>query len=211
MAFDRKAYMKEYNKNYRSADEYKIKQKAYMREYQSTNEYKESQKIYMKEYRSTDEYIENRREYRKTEKYKEYMRMYGKEYQKTNKFKEYQLEYQRKKYITDPSYKISRNLRLRLREALKGNCKIGSATEDLGCSIEELKFHLEKQFYNNPETNEEMNWENYGFYGWHIDHIIPLSSFDLTDRKQFIKACHYNNLQPLWAKENLSKGAKIGE
>jgi hypothetical protein len=54
-----------------------------------------------------------------------------------------------------------------------------------------------------------MSWGNYGFRGWHIDHIIPLASFDLTDREQFLKACHHTNLQPMWAKENLSKGSKL--
>ena len=54
-----------------------------------------------------------------------------------------------------------------------------------------------------------MNWKGWSVRGWHIDHIIPLVSFDLTDRKQFLKACHYTNLQPLWAEENLRKGAKI--
>ena len=54
-----------------------------------------------------------------------------------------------------------------------------------------------------------MSWDNYGRTGWHIDHIIPLSKFDLTDREQFLKACHYTNLQPLWAKDNLIKGNKF--
>ena len=79
---------------------------------------------------------------------------------------------------------------------------------DLGSSIEELKLYLEKQFYNHPTTNEIMSWDNYGFYGWHMDHIKPLSSFDLTNRDQFLKACCYINLQPLWAEDNLFKGNK---
>ena len=54
-----------------------------------------------------------------------------------------------------------------------------------------------------------MTWDNYGVYGWHIDHILPLSIFNLSDRTQLLKACHYTNLQPLWAEENLKRGAKI--
>jgi hypothetical protein len=70
----------------------------------------------------------------------------------------------------------------------------------LGCSIPELKTYLESKF------QEGMSWENWGIYGWHIDHIIPLDAFNLTNREEFLKACHYTNLQPLWAEENLKKG-----
>ncbi len=79
--------------------------------------------------------------------------------------------------------------------------KVGSAVRDLGCSVDKLKKHLESRF------RFGMTWENYGM--WHIDHIRPLASFDLTDRVQFLQACHYTNLQPLWAPENLGKGARV--
>ena len=71
----------------------------------------------------------------------------------------------------------------------------------LGCNLGDLKIHLEKQF---PEG---MTWENRHL--WHIDHIKPLSSFDLMEPEQAFEACNFKNLQPLWAHENLKKGAKI--
>jgi len=104
--------------------------------------------------------------------------------------------------------KIAKNLRNRLNSAINNGQKPGSSVKDLGCSIEELKQHLESQFYNRF-TGERMTWDNYGYYGWHIDHIKPLSSFDLADHKQFLEACHYTNLQPLWAEDNFEKNAKI--
>lgn len=111
--------------------------------------------------------------------------------------------YKQNKRRFDVSYKISVSLRSRLREAIYSNQKSGSAIRDLGCSVPELKVYLEKQF------KPGMTWSNWNFHGWHIDHITPLSAFDLSNREQFIRACHYTNLQPLWAKENLSKGKKI--
>lgn len=53
-----------------------------------------------------------------------------------------------------------------------------------------------------------MSWDNYGYRGWHIDHIKPCASFDLTDPNQREQCFHFSNLQPMWAKDNLSKGAK---
>jgi hypothetical protein len=108
---------------------------------------------------------------------------------------------QAKKIQQDIQLRIKHSLRNRTRLAIKNGQKAGSAVRDLGCSVEELKGHLEKKFRSG------MTWDNYG--EWHIDHIKPLSSFNLTDREQFLRACHYTNLQPLWAEENLSKGAKI--
>jgi len=104
---------------------------------------------------------------------------------------------------TNIQYKLSKALRSRLYKALQGNYKNGSAVRDLGCSIDELKMHLESKFQSG------MSWDNWSFDGWHIDHIKPLASFDLSDRAQLLLACHYTNLQPLWAIDNLSKGDSI--
>jgi hypothetical protein len=103
------------------------------------------------------------------------------------------------KLKTDINFKLADTLRSRLKHALKGNQKSGSAVKDLGCSIEELKKHLESQW------QPDMSWNNWTKNGWHIDHIKPLSRFNLSNRDEFLKACHYSNLQPLWASDNWSK------
>ena len=114
----------------------------------------------------------------------------------------YKREYQRKRSAADVEFKLKKVLRTRLYCALKRGQKTGSAVDDLGCSIGQLKCWLEYQF------QPEMTWDNYG--EWHIDHVIPLSSFDLTDRQQLLEACNWYNLQPLWAVDNLNKGMKKG-
>ena len=113
---------------------------------------------------------------------------------------DYQAKWQAKRRRTDLQYKLAHNLRKRLTKAIRNNYKAGSAVRDIGCSIVELGQHLEKQL------KPGMTWANWSPDGWHIDHIKALSKFDLTDREQFLKACHYTNLQPLWAKDNLAKG-----
>jgi hypothetical protein len=70
----------------------------------------------------------------------------------------------------------------------------------LGCTLAELRAHLEAQF------QPGMTWANYG--AWHVDHRRPLSSFDLSDPAQVVVACHHSNLQPLWAVDNIRKGAR---
>lgn len=124
-----------------------------------------------------------------------------------NKINHHKKLYKRKRR-QDPVIRFIDNLRSRLNKALSGNYKAGSAIKDLGCSIEQLKIHLESKFYTNPKTGEAMAWDNYGLKGWHIDHIKPLNSYDLTDPSQFKEACNYTNLQPLWALDNLVKSNK---
>lgn len=114
--------------------------------------------------------------------------------------REYHRKYFNKRMKEDINFRLAHNLRARLRRALKNNSKISSVIKDLGCTLDELKQYLESKFQSG------MTWDNYG--KWHIDHIIPLSSFDLNNPELFTKACHYLNLQPMWAKENQSKSNK---
>lgn len=73
----------------------------------------------------------------------------------------------------------------------------------IGCSIEELKAHLEAQF------QPGMTWENYGYWGWHVDHAHPIAAHDLTDPDQQRVAFHFTNLQPLWREDNQKKSARL--
>jgi hypothetical protein len=107
----------------------------------------------------------------------------------------------KKKRNTDVLYKLRVGIRTRVKQALMGNFKKGKTIELLGIDIIGLINYLESKF------TEGMTWENYGFYGWHIDHIIPLSS--AKSQEEFNLLCHYTNLQPLWSKDNLKKSNKI--
>jgi hypothetical protein len=98
---------------------------------------------------------------------------------------------------------LSLSLGSRIRTAIKKGKKCSRTMDLVGCSIEELRKHLELQF------QQGMNWYNHGIFGWHIDHILPCSSFDLNDPIQQKECFHYSNLQPLWAKDNMQKRAKL--
>jgi hypothetical protein len=119
----------------------------------------------------------------------------------------YILSYISQRRNSDPSFKLRMNLRHRVWTALQAN-KASKSTgiDDLvGCSLEKLVKHLEGQF------TDGMNWDNYGRDGWHIDHIRPCASFDLADPEQQRQCFHYTNLQPLWAADNIRKGAVWSE
>lgn len=118
----------------------------------------------------------------------------------------YFANYIEKRRKIDLNFKLTCNLRGRIYNALNGKGKSKRTLELLGCSVEFLKQHLESQF------KDGMSWDNWGtgnngkgMKEWHIDHIRPCASFDLSNPKQQEQCFHYSNLQPLWAKLNLIK------
>jgi hypothetical protein len=127
-----------------------------------------------------------------------------KEYYKKNKEATIKktTEYQNNRRKIDPQYRLCRNLRCRLYYALKNQkaSKSDHTLELLGCNVSFLRGYLEAKF------KEGMTWENYGT--WHVDHIKPCASFNLTEKEEQEKCFHYTNLQPLWALENIKKGDK---
>ena len=112
--------------------------------------------------------------------------------------------YTKKRMQNDHVFRLTHNLRSRFKQLLKTASHGGSNrfTGLIGCTTAQLKQHLEMQF------KRGMTWQNYGTY-WHVDHIIPCAAFDQLDMNQRKLCWHYTNLQPLKAKENLSKNKKI--
>lgn len=110
---------------------------------------------------------------------------------------------QNERYHSDPAYKLQKDMRNRLKSALKTQNarKDGKLWELLGCDASTLRRHIEQQF------TEGMTWENHG--DWHVDHKMPIALFDLHDPEQQRLCFHYSNLQPLWAKDNQSKGGRV--
>lgn len=106
-----------------------------------------------------------------------------------------------------PRAKLMKRVRERVKDILRRRSIIRTASTRalLGCTAVEACQHLERLF------QPGMSWENWGFGldKWHLDHRIPISSFDLADPEQLARACHYTNLQPLWQPENLAKGASL--
>jgi len=187
------------------------------REYRKENK----EKIAEQRKKSYEENKEERnqkcREY--YEENKEELRQKAKEYRENNpeKIKEYQgeykeanreeltkknMDYKRKRLAEDPLFKLIDGLRSRILLAIKSQAgeKAAKSMELLGCSVQHVRDHLESQF------TEGMTWENRG--EWHIDHILPCASFNLEDPQEQKKCFHWTNLQPLWALDNIRKGAK---
>jgi hypothetical protein len=185
-------------KAYLNSPEIKKKRHAIQRNYASKESNRERIRVVQKEWRKNNldkmlVYSEKKRGYdrrRYLEKKKEII-------EKNAAWKKNRIE-------KDPSFRILMSLRTRLRSALKAQTvsKNAKTKELLGCDEIFLKNYIESKF------QKGMNWNNYGTHGWHIDHIKPCSTFQLSDTQQQKECFHYTNLQPLWAKDNLAKNRK---
>jgi len=148
--------------------------------------------------KNKDKASENNKEYRS--KNKDRLSQYGKEYKAKPETKDLINNRNKIKRKNNVNFKISSNYRSRLKQALKNKIKTDTSLDYIGCSVDELKIHLEGLFVSG------MSWSNYGKTGWHIDHIRPCCSFDLSKEEEIKECFHYTNLQPLWAEDNLEKG-----
>jgi hypothetical protein len=161
---------------------YKLENKEKIKEYNSKWNYEN--KTYYQEYRKFWE-VENREKVlKKRERFKE-------------KNPNYINDYNKKRKKEDIVFKLRFDMRNSINRYLKYRSQ--KTFDIVGCTSEFLKEHLENQFVDG------MTWENRN--EWHIDHIIPLSS--AKTEEELYKLCHYTNLQPLWAEENLRKSNKI--
>jgi hypothetical protein len=224
MTQERKEQRKESNRKYRlkNIEKLKISKKLYYQKVKNTESYKEKRRAWSRLYNKTPKRMEynrllKRKNYKKNterqaiywinnpESFKQresWRKIYMKNYRKQNRLKILlQIKTRRE---NDPNFKMRNTLRSRIWTVLKrkNTTKLVSTLTLLGVySVETVIKHIEKQFKNG------MTWNNHG--EWHLDHIKPCASFDLTCPVQQLACFNYKNLQPLEAFENMSKGAKI--
>lgn len=181
----------------------KCKQEKPISEFGKNKKRKDGLKVYCKEcrkkngslYYSKNKESINEKHKKHYHKNKESINERHKKWRKENKG--YMTTYSKERRKVDVIYRISGNLRTRIWWAVKNN-KLNSSIEYLGCDVGFYKKYLESLF------TEGMSWDNYG--EWHIDHIRPISSFDLLEEEEMVECFNYKNTQPLWAFDNLSKG-----
>jgi hypothetical protein len=167
----------------------------------------ENNKLLRQKYPTSKYYNKNKEYYKNYSKnwiikhkdnWNEYLYKYKKE--NIDKIKAYQNTWVKEKYKNDINYKLKINIKGRIIDALnKGNLKKGEKIITyLGCSIKNYKFFIESQF------KPEMTWENHGII-WEIDHIVPISNFDLNLKEHIYKAFNYLNTQPLFKTTKIAR------
>lgn len=202
---------KENHKKWRQTDEGRIKMEILREKYEDrkkeNNRLLKEQKRIQKEIEKNEtmrlKFLEKQRKVDlKNEEIK--LREIKKQEQKENskqRKRERDYEKWKRKWDTNEQFAIKVRLRNLIRNSFrkKGYLKTSKTRDILGIEYDEFVSYIQSKF------QEGMNWDNRGL--WHIDHIIPLSSS--KNEEDVIKLCHYTNLQPLWAKDNLMKGDKI--
>lgn len=188
-----------------SVKKWREKNPDYMKQYGQSEKSKAYHKQYYKEH--SQEYKDRKKEWRAEhpEREKETRAKYNKE--NKEKLNEYHRKWKETKRNTDVNYRLqsnlSRRIRYELNTLLQGK-KAKRTTEYIGCTIDDLKLHLEKKFVS------DMTWENYGS-AWHIDHILPCSSWNFQDSFECACCWNYRNLQPMFASENQSKNDRFNK
>ncbi len=200
---EKKVKKAEYNRTYYLNN--KAKKDKYRRTYYLNNKEKELSRQQKWRENNREKIIEVSKIYyiNNKEKIKNKARIW---YEKNSERKiENMKRYNYNKYHSDPNFKLANNLRTRFGKELRKHLatKKESSLVLVGCSIKKLKKYLESKF------EEGMTWDNWSVDGWHVDHIVPCSSFDLTKEKEQKKCFHYTNLQPLWAVDNREKYNKL--
>ena len=172
-------------------------QKAYQKAYRETHreEIVAQKKVYNEAHR--EEHAARHKAYR--EAHREELAAKRKAYNEAHR--EERAAYQKARIASDPLYRLKCYIRIKTAIVLRagGYSKRSSTAVILGCTFEEFKVHLEKQFWPG------MSWENTG--EWHLDHIIPLAS--AKTEGETLRLCHFSNLQPLWGDDNLSKNDRL--
>ena len=200
MGFARKMTLKEYKHQWYLKNRKKCIKKSkknYIKNFNKiSKQYKEK---YLK---NKEKILEYQKEYYSLNK--EYIKNRVKKYRLNNKIKvrETSRKWKLKNWRENEEFRLKENLRHRIYMALKGKVKSKRTMDLLGTSIDNLWIHLEKSFKLGMTKN------NYGKI-WQVDHKIPCAAFDLTKPEEQVKCFHFTNLQALFVKENLSKGAKL--
>jgi len=205
----KKALKRDYDKAWREKN--KQKKKDTDQAYRKNN--KEKIKVKTKEYNKTNRdkqleynrnYYQERKEERLTvsRKWRQNNPHHHKQWRSNNNYFKKRYKQHKEKLEEDHLYAAKYKLRLAVHDTFKriGKNKSTTTLELLGCSWEEAKVHIESLW------QEGMTWENHGRYGWHIDHIRPVSSFEDHELDEMN---HISNLQPLWAEDNLSKSDSL--
>lgn len=178
-------------------DQYKQNHRKYYQEN------KEAVLVQAAEYREANKEEIRKRDNAYKARNREKLRLKQSEYQRLNSElrNEYTRKYRKNRRQADKLFAIKQNMRARFRFELakRGEEQLIKANQYLGCSWIFLRDYLAEKF------TDGMSWENYG--DWHVDHVIPLAS--AKSKEELIRLWHYSNLQPLWASDNISKGAKM--